>query len=76
VLLRVVIGMPAVRRTATIWEELEAYVARCSELGVAHAGDSPSEALANLKEATELYLENVMLTAGLIPIKSFLQFSS
>jgi predicted RNase H-like HicB family nuclease len=31
-------------------------IARCSELGVASAGDSPSDVLANLKEATELYL--------------------
>ena len=46
------------RLTATIWKEPEGYVARCSELGVASAGDSPSEALVNLKEATELYLEN------------------
>ena len=44
--------------TATIWREPEGYVAKCSELGVASAGDSPSDALANLKEATELYLEN------------------
>jgi len=54
----VVIGMPTYRLTATIWKEPEGYVARCSELGVASAGDSPSGALANLKEATELYLEN------------------
>jgi len=46
------------RLTATIWKESEGYVAKCSELGVASAGDSPSEALVNLKEATELYLEN------------------
>jgi len=76
VLLRVVIGMPAVRRTATIWKEPEGYVAKCSELGVARAGDSPSEALVNLKEATELYLENIMLTDELIPIKPFLQVFS
>jgi len=46
------------RLTATIWKEPEGCVARCSELGVASAGDSPSEAFVNLKEATELYLEN------------------
>ena len=50
--------MKTYRLTATIWKEPEGYVAKCSELGVASAGDSPSEALANLKEATELYLEN------------------
>jgi predicted RNase H-like HicB family nuclease len=57
-LLRVVIGMLTYRLTATVWKEPEGYVAKCSELGVASAGDSPSDALANLKEATELYLEN------------------
>ena len=55
---RVVITVLTHRLTATIWKEPEGYVAKCSELGVASAGDSPSEALVNLKEATELYLEN------------------
>ena len=64
------------RLTATIWKEPEGYVAKCSELGVASAGDSPSEALVNLKEATEIYLENAMLIGNLIPIKSFLRVSS
>ena len=72
----VVIGMSTYRLTATIWKEPEGYVAKCSELGVASVGDSPSDALVDLKEAAEVYLENVMLTAGLIPIKPFLQFSS
>ena len=62
--------------TATIWKEPEGYVSKCSELGVASVGESPSEALVNLKEATELYLENMMLTARLSPIKLFLQVSS
>ena len=53
---RVVMSVLAYRLTATIWKEAEGYVARCSELGVASAGDSPSEAFVNLKEATELYL--------------------
>jgi predicted RNase H-like HicB family nuclease len=56
---KVVISVLTYRLTATIWKEPEGYVARCSELGVASAGDSPSDALINLKEATELYLENV-----------------
>jgi len=67
--------MQTYRLTATIWKEPEGYVARCSELGVASAGDSPSDALVNLKEATELYLGNVVLSDDLIPIKPFLQVS-
>jgi predicted RNase H-like HicB family nuclease len=66
---KVVMSVLTYRLTATIWKEPEGYVARCSELGVASAGDSPSDVLANLKEVTELYLENVMLSNGLIPIK-------
>ena len=50
--------MEQYRLTAIIWKEPEGYVSKCPELGVASAGDSPSEALVNLKEATELYLEN------------------
>jgi len=70
---RVVISVLAYQLAATTWKEPERYVARCSELGVASAGNSPSSALANLKEGTELYLENVMLADDLIPIKPFLQ---
>jgi len=50
--------MEQYRLTAIIWKEPQGYVSKCPELGVASAGDSPSQALANLKEATELYLEN------------------
>ena len=73
---RVVIDRLTYMLTATIWKEPEGYVAKCSELGVASGGDSSSDALANVKEVTELYLENVALIAGLIPMKPFLQFSS
>lgn len=44
--------------TAIIWQEDDVYVSKCPELEVASAGDTPEEALANLKEAVELYLEN------------------
>ena len=72
---RVVMSVLTYRLTATIWKESEGYVAKCSEFGVASAGDSPSHVLADLKEATELYLENMMLTDGLIPMKRLLQVS-
>jgi len=57
---RVVIDRLTYRPIAMIWKEPEGYVARCSELGVASAGDSPSEASTNLKEANEV-IEWVML---------------
>lgn len=44
--------------TAIIWQEEDVYVSKCPELEVASSGDTPEEALLNLKEAVELYLEN------------------
>jgi predicted RNase H-like HicB family nuclease len=42
------------------WEE-DVYVAECPEVGTASQGDTFEEALANLQEATELYLEEFSL---------------
>ncbi|HEA67050.1 MAG TPA: type II toxin-antitoxin system HicB family antitoxin [Desulfobacterales bacterium] len=44
--------------TAVVWKETEGYVSRCPELGVASCGDSFEDAVFNLREAVELYLEN------------------
>lgn len=44
--------------TAVVWKEAEGYVSKCSELGVASYGDSYDNAVSNLREAVELYLEN------------------
>ena len=44
--------------SAIISKEDGEYVALCPELDVASQGDSIEEALANLKEAVELYLED------------------
>ena len=44
--------------TAVVWKEPEGYVSKCSELGVASCGDSFDQAVQNLREAVELYLEN------------------
>jgi len=43
--------------TAVIHREDDLYVAQCPEVGTASQGATVEEALANLKEATELYLE-------------------
>lgn len=48
--------------TAVIYKEDELYVAECPEVGTASQGATVEEALANLKEATELYLEEFPLT--------------
>lgn len=44
--------------TAVVWKEAEGYVSKCPELGVASCGDNFDEAVSNLREAVELYLEN------------------
>jgi predicted RNase H-like HicB family nuclease len=43
--------------TAVIHKENKWYVAECPEVGTASQGKTIESALANLKEATELYLE-------------------
>ncbi len=43
--------------TAIIRKEEDMYVAKCVEIGTVSQGSTEKEALANLKEATELYLE-------------------
>jgi len=43
--------------TAVIHREGEWYVAECPEVGTASQGHTLDEAVTNLKEATELYLE-------------------
>jgi len=44
--------------TALVWKEGNQYVSKCPELEVASCGDTLEEALENLKEAVELYIEN------------------
>jgi len=45
------------RLTAIPYRDDEVYVAECPEVGTASQGDTIEEALANLREATTLYLE-------------------
>ena len=42
---------------ATVWSEGKCYVAQCLEVDVASQGESEDDALANLREALELYFE-------------------
>jgi len=55
--------------TAVIHREEDLFVAECSEVGTVSQGRTIEEALANLKEATELYLEEFPLEAK--PERSF-----
>jgi len=47
--------------TAVIHKEEDLYVAECPEVGTVSQGYTVDEAIANLKEATELYLEEFPL---------------
>jgi len=53
--------------TAAITHEDPWYVARCLDVEVASQGETAEEALANLKEALELYFEDEVLPEGLEP---------
>jgi predicted RNase H-like HicB family nuclease len=55
------------RLTAAVTHEPPLYVARCLEVEVTSQGNSVEEALANLKEALDLYFENEPLPDGLEP---------
>ncbi|MGA2935306.1 MAG: type II toxin-antitoxin system HicB family antitoxin [Methanomicrobiales archaeon] len=44
--------------TIAIWEEKGTYVAKSAELEVTSCGDTPSQALENIREAIDLYLKN------------------
>ena len=43
--------------TAILHKEEDLYVAECPEIGTVSQGYTVEEAISNLKEATELYLE-------------------
>lgn len=46
--------------TASIQKEGEIFVATCIEVGTVSQGNSIDDAIKNLKEATELYLEEFL----------------
>ncbi len=51
--------MPNHTFTAVIHKEENFYVAECPETGTVSQGENIEEAVANLREATELYLEEI-----------------
>ena len=54
--------------TAIIQKEDDMYVAKCPEVGTVSQGITIEEAVANLKEATELYLEEFPIKETTHPI--------
>ena len=57
----------SVTLTATVVQDEDWFVARCVEVEVASQGPTIEEALANLKEALELYFEDMPLPAKSSP---------
>lgn len=51
--------MKALALQSVVYQEGKHYVAQCLDIDVSSFGDSEQEALANLQEALELYLEDV-----------------
>ncbi len=54
--------------SAVLHKEDDMYVAECPEVGTVSQGDTVEEAVANLKEATELYLQEFPLSDGSRPL--------
>ena len=54
--------------SAVLHKEGKWYVAECPEVGTVSQGRTLDEAVANLKEATELYLEEFPVPKGQKPI--------
>ena len=54
--------------TAVIHKEENIFVANCPEIGTVSQGESVEEAIVNLKEATELYLQEFPLPDNNLPI--------
>jgi predicted RNase H-like HicB family nuclease len=61
--------------TAIIHQEDDLYVAECPEVGTASQGATIAEAISNLKEATELYLEEFPLKPFSRPILTTFEVS-
>jgi predicted RNase H-like HicB family nuclease len=45
--------------TAVVWKEDDMFVAECAEIGTISQGCTRDEALVNLQEATQLYLDEI-----------------
>lgn len=61
--------------TAIIHKEEDMYVAECPEVGTVSQGKTIEEAIYNLKEATELYLEEFPLEEKEHPLLTTFEIS-
>jgi predicted RNase H-like HicB family nuclease len=54
-----------------VFEEDGAFVARCLDLDVATEADTKDEAIANLREALELYFEDSAISLDALPTRTY-----
>jgi predicted RNase H-like HicB family nuclease len=54
-----------------VFEEDGAFVARCVDLDVATEADTKDEAIANLREALELYFEDSAMNLDTLPTRTY-----
>ena len=59
--------------TAVLHKEEDMYIAECPEVGTASQGETIEKAIANLREATELYLEEFPLDVKQKPIMTMFE---
>jgi len=59
--------------TAVVHKEEDMYIAECPEVGTVSQGKTVEEAVSNLKEATELYLEEFPIKTVSKPIMTFFE---
>ena len=62
--------------SVVVHKEKKYYVAECPEVGTVSQGKTIEEAIKNLKEATELYLEEFPLKKASKPFISFFEVTS
>ena len=62
--------------TAIIQKEDDMYIAKCPEVGTTSQGKTVEEAIVNLKEATELYLEEIPLKKHSAPFLTTFEVNS
>ena len=55
----VIIDMRTIALKSVVWKEGKQYVSQCLNVDVSSFGETKKDALANLKEALELYYEEV-----------------
>jgi len=60
--------MKKIELVSAVWREGEYYVAQCLNVDISSFGDTKAAALASLKEALELYLEDAPVS-GVVKIQ-------